>query len=457
MKVPTNDMSFDEDDDLRVLMNRTEEATHAQKSNNRPKYNPVINCCVTGIAYIHFFWIHHRTEFILTLILLTAVTLAVTGVIEAYESGQDFKPRKHNIANDYSGIKSDLELKLGQIDHYCFDGGDQHCPRCEDPTKPNERYAQEWLNIYHRNKKLAKDYLEVHGDNVFNIDVVFLGDSNTEARTGTFKGLNGEGKMEDVLHQSKLKFEKFFSKAQGGKYDGLALGIAGDSSPNLLWRVQRNEFHDLSPRVWWINIGINDLLSNYCSEEITIMGILRVVEEFIYKQDGATIVINSVLPVATHSNLALDGKHIHNKYWPAIKEVNRMLQKFAKKHDGVRFFNTDEILTMYRGKNLYMKKIFFTDKVHLSAAGQEALAEAQADFITSIYEKDEADKNKKYRNIDTTPAGKTNAVADQSGAVDGSNESELKIHVDIYGNELDEYGYLMDDSDDDFLPDWNRD
>lgn len=484
MKVPQNDESFDDDEDLTSLVNRTtpsikNSTSHTTTTTTDYRMNPFVDCCVTGIAFVQFLWIHHRTEFILSLILILTLSLAATGAIEAYENkknGGVYNPKKHVVARDYSGIQSDLELKLTQIDHYCFDGSNDHCNSCEDPTQPSGRYQKRWGATFHRNKMMSKEYLKKHGDNVYDIDVIFWGDSNIEARAGTFRGdtpgtssgnvngketaaaaaaiveepegdikknkktLKSNGNMAEVLRRSKKKFEKYFHKEEGASLNGLALGIAGDASPNLLWRIVKNENYHLAPKVWWISIGVNDLLSNQCSEEVTIMGVLRIVEELMHKNDDATIVINSILPVATHVNLALEGKYVHNKFWPAIKKVNQNLQKFAKKHTAVKFFNADEILTEKRGKKYYMKKDMFMDMVHLSVAGQEALLEAQSATVAAIIVKKEADSKTSYRDV--------------PGSSDKSEEKKAEENGN--GDGLDEYGYPMDDDGyDDFLPDWN--
>lgn len=52
------------------------------------------------------------------------------------------------------------------------------------------------------------------------------------------------------------------------------------------------------PDVWWVSLGMNDLGRMQCSEEVVVMGILRVVEEILEKRPSATIVINSMLPMA---------------------------------------------------------------------------------------------------------------------------------------------------------------
>jgi predicted DNA-binding WGR domain protein len=55
---------------------------------------------------------------------------------------------------------------------------------------------------------------------------------------------------------------------------------------------------DFNPRVWWLVLGMNDLGRMQCSEEVVILGILRVIEEIHKQKPDAEIVINSMLPMA---------------------------------------------------------------------------------------------------------------------------------------------------------------
>ncbi len=55
---------------------------------------------------------------------------------------------------------------------------------------------------------------------------------------------------------------------------------------------------NFNPRVWWLVLGLNDLGRMQCSEEVVILGILRVVEEIRSRKPDAEIVINSMLPMA---------------------------------------------------------------------------------------------------------------------------------------------------------------
>ena len=458
MKLPKNDNSYDQDNDEMEAFTRQREYEELTRE-NRPKPNPIVNCVVTMVAYVQFFWIHHQAEFVLALILFGAVTLALTGTIEAYEVGKHRHQRKwHSIKHDYSKISSSIELKMGQIDHWCLDGGDSACPLCDDPTRPVFR-----LNTHGWGKALGMNIQDakVHADSAIvankNLDVVFLGDQNTEARAGRFYGHTGSvptkkkdekrlqpddsnwagANLEELLAKSKKKFDKYFKKSEGATINGLALGIAGDTSPNLLWRIQQNEMRSLTPKIWWVEIGINDLVTTSCSEELTLMGILRVVEELLNKHDDATIVISSIIPTATSSKLQLEGKYAHNNLWPAIKLVNSRLQVFAQNHPGVKFFDAHDILTDQRGKNLYMNKNAFEDKFHLSAAGQGLLVEAQAGVVTNILKKRaEKGTSSSYRDTNKAAPSANNEV---HTTFELKEEEFLEGEDDLYGYPMEEY------------------
>ena len=53
-----------------------------------------------------------------------------------------------------------------------------------------------------------------------------------------------------------------------------------------------------NPKIWWLEVGLNDLGRSQCSEEVVVLGVLRVVEEILDKKDGAIVVINSLFPLA---------------------------------------------------------------------------------------------------------------------------------------------------------------
>jgi len=147
------------------------------------------------------------------------------------------------------------------------------------------------------------------------IDVAFLGESVVEAMDGRWLGkhiigsvrkkmqMQKEGQEQKELPMIHETFEKLFRKDKGGEFEGVALGIAGDTTSNVLWRIMNNEMpYDFNPKVWWLVLGMNDLTRMQCSEEIVVLGILRVVEEIRLRKPDAKIVINSLLPMINYQD-----------------------------------------------------------------------------------------------------------------------------------------------------------
>ncbi|KAL7530652.1 hypothetical protein ACHAXR_006461 [Thalassiosira sp. AJA248-18] len=232
-----------------------------------------------------------------------------------------------------------------------------------------------------RQRKLANEGL----------DVVFIGDSITEQRQGTTLG-----RPHDDLVSIKEVFDKTFTVDKGGEFNGIAMGISGDTAPNLLWRLMNGEMpYGFTPRVWWVGIGINDLTMKGCSEEVVLLGILRVVEEIQNAHPSDTVVINSILPVNRNTNGLLEhfGKHhedvalkkkeknlldtemsqkrMHSDIWPSIVAINAELSKFASAHKGVKFFDADSIFVEERQDGKYMKLDLMHDPVHPNLAGHK--------------------------------------------------------------------------------------
>ena len=55
---------------------------------------------------------------------------------------------------------------------------------------------------------------------------------------------------------------------------------------------------EFNPKIWWLEVGMNDLGRAQCSEEVVVLGVLRVVEELLNEKPDAKIVINSLFPMA---------------------------------------------------------------------------------------------------------------------------------------------------------------
>ena len=91
------------------------------------------------------------------------------------------------------------------------------CP-CKDPLIPTVGKYKDWGFVNNINLKLVADAADKK------LDVVFYGDSITEGWRGTQFGHD-----RDRVQGADKVFASFFSKEHGGDFDGLALGIAGDT------------------------------------------------------------------------------------------------------------------------------------------------------------------------------------------------------------------------------------
>jgi len=256
-------------------------------------------------------------------------------------------------------------------------GGECTCP---NPLLPQGKITNEsWMTQHYNNIALVQWYSAVlssqqqqeQQQEEKQLDVIFIGNSITEQRQGT-----NMNKVVDKYTSIKEDFDITFSKSKGGLFNGIALGLSGDTTTNLLYRLIHGELsNELQPKVWWISIGINDLLKDYCSEELIVLGIQRIVEEIMIVQPNVTVVVNSILPVQTNKYGLLDEMEGCNRnacynMYPHISSINNKLLQFTMENDNVEYFNANDVFveTKDDGKE-YMRMDWFQDPVHPNLVG----------------------------------------------------------------------------------------
>jgi lysophospholipase L1-like esterase len=267
---------------------------------------------------------------------------------------------------------------------------------------------QNWQTAHQDNEEMAlsKDATRAN--------VVFYGDSITERWHGTLLG--GVGTTKDIQATAVI-FDKLFRLGGGGDDDdekestivpssyhgkgldgrprsgttsnlsmssevtsitttrtpiankdsillGLPLGIAGDTTPNLLWRLQNGELPlNLNPQIFVVLIGTNDLGKDMCSPENTVVGIVRVVEEILKQRPTSTVLLHGLLPrtnnkagylyprvgsaATTGSGSALVGRTTTKEpsIWENIVTINDEIQRYARHREGVLYVDTNVFFT----------------------------------------------------------------------------------------------------------------
>jgi len=175
------------------------------------------------------------------------------------------------------------------------------CQTCQNPMIPTMGVVGgHWEKAFEMNRRLV---IESEGEK---LDIVFYGDSITEEWNGRWLGdseaYGGEEGKNERLEDIHSVFRTHFNKRM---MRGMALGIAGDTIPQLLYRLQNGELTDgggseginstIDSRIFWLLIGTNDLARG-CSPEVVFLGIIRIVEEMRKVKPDTIVVINALLP-----------------------------------------------------------------------------------------------------------------------------------------------------------------
>jgi len=329
MKVTPQD---DSDIDDLINVEITEEKTSFM--NNRKIR---INVFELLLAYISLFVMNRpRTSSFIVITFLVVTFLVVNLTL----SNAPTLTPESIVEHDYTSIASKYDLTVGKVDHWCLQGGNEKC-RCEDPLIPSQKKGyRNWQKAHEKNKDLIiSAFTDADDDFYFQdlVDVVFIGENIVETWAGRSIGFNST-----FTTDVKKKYDKIFQKSNGGKFNGLPLGIAGDTTSNVLWRIQNGEMPDyLNPSVWWLVLGTNDLAMGQCSEEIVLLGILRVVEEITEMHPMAKIVISSILPMTTDKkgrvpNLSNEDKKEkvdHKKHTDERRQLQEELRKLKQQEE----------------------------------------------------------------------------------------------------------------------------
>lgn len=195
-----------------------------------------------------------------------------------------------------------------------------------------------------RHEGFLKDIKKMDGK----IDVVFLGDSITD-------GWRGRGGAE-------------VWKEHFGPLHPINLGIGGDRTQHVLWRIQHGELEGYKPKAFVIMIGTNNMGSN--SEQQIADGNKAIIDEINKQHPDAKILLLGIFPRNVNNRDKSDGKPdeaIRQK----VKRTNELLAKLAGNNVkyldiGDKFLQPDGTLT----------REIMPDLLHLSQKGYTIWAEA---------------------------------------------------------------------------------
>lgn len=184
------------------------------------------------------------------------------------------------------------------------------------------------------------------------IDLYFLGDSITR-RWGT----------------SDVAYADFYShwKETFHGWNAGNFGWGGDTTRNILWRIENGELEGVAPKVIVVLAGTNDVGAGRAGDVVPgVEAILRVISQ---KAPGARVVLMGVLP-----------RRDKPEYARQIREINYEL---AARADGQRvlFVDVTEKLTDSNGK---LRDEVTVDGLHLSLAGYRIWGDALVPVLESL-------------------------------------------------------------------------
>ena len=186
--------------------------------------------------------------------------------------------------------------------------------------------------------------------------------------------------------------------------------------------------------VWWLQIGTNDLAMTQCSEEVVILGILRIADEIKVQHPDSVVVVQSILPrssssdghvrTITNSSHATKTLFRHptkvyvktDEYplWPSIELINSEVAKFCAKHEHLVRYLFDDPLAQYDYSLvscLLLYRVHCTHFIHYCYPKPQVFFDASDIFFGSLgnahYVANEKVLIKElFRNDHTTPSVK---------------------------------------------------
>ncbi len=199
----------------------------------------------------------------------------------------------------------------------------QETKALHDAVKPVPR-AGGWMNRHNAmNARVAKG----------NVDLVFIGDSITQ-------GWEGRGKN---------VWSKFY-----GKRNAVNLGIGGDRTQHVIWRLDNGNLEGISPKAAVIMIGTNNSGSN-TPEEIA-EGVTAIVRQLQAKTPATKILLLATFP---------RGADPSDKRRQVNTKSNAIVAKLAA-DENVDYL---DIGPKFLGEDGSLSKEIMPDLLHLSEAG----------------------------------------------------------------------------------------
>ena len=154
--------------------------------------------------------------------------------------------------------------------------------------------------------------------------------------------------------------------------NALDAGVGGDTTQNVLWRVESGELAGLAPKVVVLMVGVNNII-NGDSPQAVADGVAADIEVLQQHLPGSKILLLSILPaVLTSRDLS---------FMAPIEATNRLLAGLA---DGQNVTYVDLSPAFTNPDGTYRPDLHVADGVHLNTAGYAAFARTIAPELNRL-------------------------------------------------------------------------
>lgn len=156
-----------------------------------------------------------------------------------------------------------------------------------------------------------------------------------------------------------------------GRYAAFNLGIAGDTTQNVLWRVEHGALDGTAPRAVVVLIGVNNLGGGFSPED-TADGVRATVAAVRTHLPEARVVLLAILPARQEPE---------NPLRQRIRETNRLLESLADPGH-VDFHDIGSVLLETDGR---ISAATTRDFLHPTAEGFERLSSTLAPLLEPLF------------------------------------------------------------------------
>jgi lysophospholipase L1-like esterase len=180
------------------------------------------------------------------------------------------------------------------------------------------------------------------------VDLILIGDSITQGWEGSGKNV----------------WQKFYSSR-----NAVNLGISGDRTQHVLWRLENGNLYNISPKLAVIMIGTNNSGSN-TSEEIA-DGIKAIVEKLQKELPKTHVLILGIFPRG-------------EKPEDAKRQVNAKANEIVAKLDDGKMVHHLDIGKKFLTDDGTLSKEIMPDLLHLSEKGYTIWAESIEPYVAKL-------------------------------------------------------------------------